>query len=406
MKSVVRLAIVDPHDASRSALKHLLLGIDVVWLEADCSRYEFFGDVVNQTQPDIALISLDADPAKGLALVARVSQEQPSCAVLCVSSSQEGSLILQAMRNGAKEFLSYPPKLDDFLAALDRIRAQSGGRDGEGRARACRVVTVAGASGGVGCTGLTVNLACAIARGERNSVAVIDLDLALGDADVWLDVIPDYTIQDVAENIGRLDFSLLKRSLTQHDCGAFLLPRPVQIDPKAAINGEELRRVIALLKATFTHLVIDVSKSLGPLDLAAMEMSDDVLLVTQLDLPCLRNVVRLAQYFDQNEAIAPKVKVVVNRLGLEDAQISLNKALETIGREIYFEIPNDYGTMVESRNNGVPLITQAPKAKLTKAVEALARKLDDSLVPGVQDDDPSAKKKSKSLFGFLKPAGK
>ena len=66
MKNVTRLALVDPNDASRSVLKTLLLGIDMVWLEAECSRYEFFIDVAMQTQPDMALISLDSDPQKGL----------------------------------------------------------------------------------------------------------------------------------------------------------------------------------------------------------------------------------------------------------------------------------------------------------------------------------------------------
>ena len=66
-------------------------------------------------------------------------------------------------------------------------------------------------SGGVGCTSLAINLACVLAQDQRNNVAIIYLDLALGDADVWLDIIPDYTIQDVAENIGSLDYALLKR---------------------------------------------------------------------------------------------------------------------------------------------------------------------------------------------------
>ena len=398
MKSVVRLAIVDPNDITRSSLKNLLLGIDSVWLEADSARYEFFADVVTQTQPDIALISLDADANKGLALVARVSQELPNCSVLVISSSQEGSLILQAMRNGAKEFLNFPLKLEDFLAALDRIRHTTGGRDGEGQVRSSQVITIAGVSGGVGCTSLAINLACILAQNPRNSVAVIDLDLALGDADVWLDIIPDYTIQDVAENITRLDYSLLKRSLTKHDCGAFLLPRPVHMENTTAITPDELRRVIALLKATFTHLVIDVSKSYGPLDLAAMSASDTVLLVTQLDLPCLRNVVRLVQYFDHHDGLAEKVKIVVNRLGLEDSQISTGKALETIGRDIFWQIPNDYATMVESRNNGVPLVSQSPRAKLTKSLEQLALSIDRS---AAAKDEPEEKQTRKGLFGFL-----
>ena len=55
--------------------------------------------------------------------------------------------------------------------------------------------------------------------------------------------------------------------------------------------------------------------------------------------------------------------------------ISYNKALDTIGREVFWKIPNDYATMVESRNNGVPLIMQAPKAKLTRSYVEMAEKI-------------------------------
>jgi pilus assembly protein CpaE len=399
MKNVIRLALVDPQDATRGSIKNMLLGIDMVWLEAECSRYEFFPDVIMQTQPDIALVSLDADSAKGLALVAKITSELPQCSVLVVSSSQEGSLILQAMRNGAKEFLGFPLRLEDFLSALDRIRqTHGGGRDSDGQVRSSMVLTVAGVGGGVGCTSLAINLACVIARNPRHSVAIIDLDLSLGDADIWLDIIPDYTIQDVAENITRLDYALLKRSLTKHDCGAFLLPRPVEMLTTTAITPDEFRRIVALLKATFTHLVIDVSKAYAALDLAAMDVSDTILLVTQLDLPCLRNVVRLMQHFDQHEGLGEKIKVVVNRLGLEDSQISVNKALETIGRDIYWQLPNDYATMVESRNNGVPLIREAPRAKVTRAIEQLAWSLVPSAAPAEEQDE---RKQRKSLFSFL-----
>lgn len=400
---VVRLALVDPKDSSRASLKNLLLGIDAVWLEAECSSYDYFLDVVTQTQPDIALIAIDADPTKGLDLIAQISAQLPGCAALVISGSQEGSLILRAMRNGAREYLSLPLRLEDFLSALDRIQQTTHSRSDEGRAKSAQVITVAGVCGGVGCTAIAVNLACMFAQNPNNNVAVIDLDLALGDADVWLDIIPDYTIQDVADNISRLDYSLLKRSLTKHSCGAYLLPRPVQMDDRPAISPDELRRVISLLKATFTHLILDISKSFSPLDIAAMECSDNVLLISQLDLPCLRNVVRLMQFFDQRPGLPEKVKIIVNRIGLQDANISLNKALETIGREIYFQLPNDYVSMVESRNNGVPLLTHAPKSRITKAIEQLAQQID----PPVEDDDKKSTepaKAKKGLFSFLSSA--
>ena len=403
MKSVLRLATVDPDERSRNSLKTMLLGVDTVWLEAECSRYEFFMDVVRQTQPDIALVNIDSNHARAIQLVGEVSRAVTNCAVLVVSSSTEGSLILQAMRNGAREFLNMPLLLDDFIAALDRIRVSMGGSSGEGAGRVGKIISIAGVGGGVGSTALVVNAAASLAQDPGNSPVIIDLDLTLGDADVWLDIIPEYTIRDVADNISRLDYGLLKRSVTRHDCGAYLLPRPVDLETGDAMKPDDLRRILALLKATFSHLIIDVSKSFGKLDLAAMEVSDKVLLVTQLDLSCLRNVVRITQFLDNFPAIKEKVEIVVNRMGLEDADISLTKALETIGRSVFWQLPNDYATMVGARNNGAPLCQFAPKARLTRSINDMVRQLS-SGEPGPKKEDEAPKKKS-GLFGLFAGRG-
>ena len=98
MSNVLRIAIVDPNDSSRDALKTALLGLDKVWLEAECSRYEFFSDVIAQTHPDIGIVAVDADVEKSLRLVEQLSQTSPDCSILVVSGSSDGSLILKAMR--------------------------------------------------------------------------------------------------------------------------------------------------------------------------------------------------------------------------------------------------------------------------------------------------------------------
>lgn len=371
MSNVLRLAIVDPNDSSREAMKAMLLGMEMIWLEAECSRYEFFADVIAQTHPDIGVVAIDRDPEKGLELVSRLSESSPECSVLVLSSSNDADLILRAMRAGAKEFLPRPVRIEDLLAALGRISERRFGR-GENKPRGSQVIAVAGAIGGVGTTSLAVNLGCALAKDTRNSVALVDLDLCLGDADVFLDSIPDYTLVDVAQNVTRLDFTLLKRSLTKHSSGLFLLPRPVQLADISLVTPEDLQRVIGLLKATFTHLVLDLSKSYSPIDMIALEMANHILMVTQLDLPCLRNVVRLMMSFSEMNALDQKVKIAVNRAGLETGHITLKKAQETIGREIFWQIPNDYRVMVDARNNGVPLIEQAPKASVTQSILALA----------------------------------
>lgn len=401
MTNVLRLAIVDPSDSARDALKTTLLGLDMVWLEAECSRYEFFADVVGQTHPDIGVVALDSDPDKALKLVEQLALQSPDCSILVVSGSTDGTLILRAMRAGAKEFLPKPVRIEDLVAALERLSERRSGR-GDSRKAGSAVIAVAGATGGVGTTSLAVNLGCALAQDQKNSVALVDLDLSLGDADVFLDTIPDYTLVDVAQNVTRLDFTLLKRSLTKHSSGLFLLPRPVQLEDCKLITADDMQRVFGLLKATFTHLILDLSKSYSSIDVAAMETATEILLVTQLDLPCLRNVVRLMMSFQEHN-LKDKVKVVVNRAGLDTGQISLKKAQETIGREIFWQLPNDYRTMVEVRNNGVPLIEQAPKAAITQSIIQMAQTLSDV---EKSPDDPEAAKAGKgkwlSFFGGKK----
>lgn len=384
MSNVLRLAIVDPNDATRETLKSTLLGLETIWLDAECSRYAFFKDVLEQTNPDVAFIAMDGDPDEAVRLVEEISQAKPGVALLVASSSTDGNLILQTMRAGAKEFLPQPIKPEDLAAALQRIARTRFGQVG-GKNCGCRVMAVNGATGGVGSTSLAVNLGCQLAADKSNSVVLLDLDLALGDADVFLDSIPEYTLTDVAQNITRLDFTLLKRSLTKHSTGLYLLPRPVQLEDSQLVTTDDLTRVISLLKATFTHLIIDTSKSYHRLDILAMEQADEVLMVTQLDLPCLRNVVRLLMSFEQMNDINNKIKIVVNRVGKGGASISVKKAQETLGRDIYWQLPNDYKTMIEVRNNGVPLIEQAPRAAITQAITQLAGELtgkQDAVSPG------------------------
>src|SRR6478736_7456924 len=321
MPNVLRIAVVDPKDSSRDALKSMLLGLDTVWLEAECSRYEFFGDVVAQTNPDVGFIALDSDPEKGLDLLESLAKTAPKCDVLVTSTSADGNLILRSMRAGAKEFLTQPLQTEDLASALQRVARQRGGSSGNA-SRACSIIALTGATGGVGTTSLAVNLGCSLAANPENSVVLLDLDLCLGDADVFLDTIPEYTISDVAQNINRLDLTLLKRSLTKHDTGLYLLPRPVQLEDARHITTDELSRVLGLLKASFTHIVIDTSKSFSELDMYALKEADQVLLVTQLDLPCLRNVVRLMMSFKENNKFDEKIKIVVNRGGYETGQIS------------------------------------------------------------------------------------
>jgi pilus assembly protein CpaE len=395
---MLRIAIVDPADATREPLRSLLLGIDSIWLEAECTRYEFFGDVLAQSIPDLAIVSLDSDRNRSLNLISLLSSQLPRLPVLAIGSDHQS--LLQSLQRGAKYFLTQPVVLEDMLSTLRRVQGDLGlvaGTPSGQPTHASRIIAILGSRGGIGCTTVAVNLGCTLAADPNNSVVLLDLDLAMGDADVYLDVMADHTIADLAMNIERLDMNFIKRSMIRHEStGLFLLPHPLQIADVSTIHEDHLNRILQLLRISHTHLILDLSKALMPTDLTALRLADDVLLVSQLELSSLRNVVRILMALGHEEGLADKVQVVVNRVGSEtlEGDISLKKAEDIIGKGIFWQIPNDAKAALAAKVEGVPLIRHAPRSRVHQSIVGLAK----ALTP---DPEPVAVEPAARKSGFL-----
>lgn len=386
-----RIAIVDPSESTRESLRTLLLGVDFVWLEAECARYDYFPDVIQQSTPipDLAIVALDADKARALHMIGQLSDKHPRLPILTISHDHQA--LLQSLQRGAKYFLTHPVGLEDLLAALRRALGENGGQDSGSTTNANGVVTrqqnsstmvaILGSRGGVGTTSLAVNLAATMsvmAPDPGNGVALVDLDLALGDADIALEVngMDNISIADLARNIERLDMSFLRRAMVKHEASKLaILRHPLEINDIGVIHEGHVERVLNLLKISYSHLIIDLSKSLLPTDLIALRMADMILLTAQLELSSLRNVVRIIHCMSSEENLAEKIRVVVNRVGSESVEegISLKKAEEVIGKPIYWQIPNDSKAMIAARVAGAPLVLHNPKSRAQQAIQALAQ---------------------------------
>ena len=405
-----RVAIVDPSEASRESLRTLLLGVDFVWLEAECARYEYFFDVIKQqeTMPDLAIVALDADKNKALQMIGDLSNSYPKLPILTISHDHQA--LLQSLQRGAKYFLTHPVGLEDMLAALRRALGESSGQLGEqpslsgGMARpqgAPQIVAVLGSRGGVGTTSLSVNLAATLSTDPNNTVALVDLDLALGDADIAMEVtgMDNISIADLARNIERLDMGFLRRALVRHEAtGLSILRHPMEIQEIGVLHEGHIERILNLLKMSYSHLILDLSKSLRPTDMMALRMADTILLTAQLELSSLRNVVRLIHLLGSEDNLAEKVRIVINRVGSDTVEegISMKKAEEVIGKPIFWQIPNDPKALIAARVAGEPLVRHNPKSRVQQAIVGMAQALAGK--PAGQPSEAKLKA-SWSLFG-------
>jgi pilus assembly protein CpaE len=133
-----------------------------------------------------------------------------------------------------------------------------------------------------------------------------------------------------------------------------------------------MERLLSVMKHMFDYVIIDCGQSMDESALKTIQMSDEVLLVSILSLPCLANTNKLLKSFiDLGYLRKERIKVVLNRY-INKNEISLQDAKKGIGHDLFWIIPNDYATTMSAINNGKPLTEIAPKSKIVKSFYEMA----------------------------------
>ena len=378
MKDSIQVVLIDPIDESREAIQRLFASVSNVWLAESLPSYQGAAKRVSEMVPDLVVVTIDEDPVQAISLIQTIIQNNPGVAILPASRIRDSSVILRVIRAGAREFLSLPAAPEELSGALGRLlvrHERDESKPDPAKEKGPQVIAITGAAGGIGCTTLAVNLGTTLAKSSPQEVVTVDFDLMLGSLDACLDIIPEHTLQGVIQNIDRLDITLLKRSMTRHASGLYVLPHPAAMEDSAKIDHESLRRVLTLLKAAFPTVIIDTSKGLQSSDFVAFEMADLIVIVVQFDLTCLRNTARLLQLFQQFEGFTERVRLVVNRSGSHESDISLKKAEETLKMPISFQIPNATKIVHAARAKGVPIDAVAAGSRLHQSILEIAKGL-------------------------------
>jgi pilus assembly protein CpaE len=389
MKDVIRVVLVDPIEETRNSLERLLGGMSEIWLAEVFNGYQDTARRIGDISPELTIVTIDHDPVQAIELIGDVARINPAAVVLPASRSNDSALILRSIRAGAREFLMLPTGPAELLDCLTRLIHDRAGSSGT-KVRGPRIITVTGAIGGVGSTTLAVNLASILASTKQYEAMLLDLDLIFGTIDACLDITPNHTLTNVLQNFERLDLTLLKRSITQHPSGLYVLPHPVAIQDVAAVDPATLSRLLGVLRAAFSAVVIDASKGLQSTDFAAFEMSDVILVVLQLDLMCLRNTARLLSLFREFEGLTERVKLIENRAGSSDSEISLKKAEETLKMPISWRIPEARKLFQEARIKGMSVGDVAKGSRPHQVLLEILR----GLWPALEDES----KPRKGLF--------
>jgi pilus assembly protein CpaE len=314
---------------------------------------------------DMLLLGLDeARPQETFTHVRGLLKTSPDLEVFLTASRMDPQLLLEAFRLGVKEFLPQPLTRQDVEPALARFEERFAGRVSDAEMHSGRVVSIIGARGGVGTSTMATNLAASIHQTkQRETVALVDLDLHGGDLGLFLDLHPPQGLKHLAKDISRLDATIVRSSLATHGSGLHLLASGYEgfdeIDPA---TGSTMR-ILGLLRSMHRHVFVDCGHVLEPAVKEALDCSDQIIVMTTLSLPVVRRTKRLLATLAAAHYPPGKVIVVVNRYVNEQKEL-LAQTEEMLGVQVAGLIPNDYETAREAMEHGKPLTLMAARTPI------------------------------------------
>ncbi|MEQ1785627.1 MAG: P-loop NTPase, partial [Acidimicrobiales bacterium] len=335
--------------------------------------------------PIVLVLGPSCGNAATLASVGTTLQAHREVGTILVTNELSTDQLQTALRAGVNDVLAAPVETEQLVAAVARVadgldvtaavRTGDGGisisdpgADGEG----AQVITVFSTKGGAGKSVLAANLAVVLAkRRPEKPVVLVDADLQFGDVAVMLKLAPQHTIVDAVGSLDRLDPALLTQFLMRHDpSGLLILPAPLEPSFADQITAAEMVQIVRLLRTFCSAVVIDTPAYFNEVVLGLIEESDEVLLVAGMDIPNIKNVKIGLQTLRLLNVPMTKLHLVLNRANSK-VKLDVSEVERTLQIKAESLIPSDV-VVPQSVNKGTPVVLDAPKSGVAKAIEQLA----------------------------------
>lgn len=385
----IRVVIVDDVSETRENVRKLLQfesDVDVVGLARTGKEAIQISQELN---PDVVLMDINMPDMDGISATEAIRSHQPAVQVVILSVQGDQNYMRRAMLAGARDFLTKPPMGDELISAIRRAgtmaqaeRSKSipiqplptagniGVLPGYSLPKG-KIVTVYSPKGGSGCTTIAVNLALTL-HNEDTRVALVDGNLQYGDVAVFVNEQGKNTIVDLAPRAEELDPEIVEEVMLKHSAsGLHILAAPSRPEYAEKVSSGQFTRVLEYLKQIYSYVVIDTASLLTDVTLAAIDISDLIVLVSTQDIPSIKNC-RL--FLDLSQTLGIDRERILFAMNRYDKRISITpeRVAENLKQEVSSVIPLDEATVVKAVNRGVPFVLEGKSQPASRGILSLA----------------------------------
>jgi len=225
-----------------------------------------------------------------------------------------------------------------------------------------RVISVLSGKGGVGKTTLVSNLGISLAQ-EGKNVAIVDANLTGANLGLHFGLLSyPVSIHDVMK-----DEALITDAMYKHPSGVDIIPASLSIE-HIDTEPKNLRDSIDEFLGEKDFVLFDAATGLDRETLNAINMSDEILLVTHPELPTISDALRtktIAEKYDKDI-----IGIVLNRVNRKD-ELNKDNVSSFFELPVIGAIPEDpvVRRSIETKN---PVILSHPKHRVSQEVRKVS----------------------------------
>jgi pilus assembly protein CpaE len=327
----------------------------------------------NGATPSLAIIDLNAANATELETLARLKKTKfQKTPTIILSEYLDEYVVRQLVRMRVDDWLPKDSPAEEIYDSCERALHTE---IIERRDHQATCYAFYPAAGGVGNTTLAIQTAFMLGekRGRMSSTCLVDLNLQDGVAADYLDLLPAFQPEEIANTPGRLDRQLLDVMMVRHSSGLALLAAPRVSGQTLDITEGLIASVLGLVSETFDNIVIDMPKTWFPWTDNVLWGSDKVFVVSNFSVPALRHASYVLDTLKTKTSGKSTVSVLVNRFRKKmfSSGLMQRDVEQLIGKGLAGFVRDEPEVVQEAINRGVPLQEINRSNRVAKDLEPL-----------------------------------
>jgi pilus assembly protein CpaE len=402
----IRVLIVDDVSETRENVRKLLQFESDVEVVGVARTGKEAIQISQDLRPDVVLMDINMPDMDGISATEAIRAKQPAVQVVILSVQGDQNYMRRAMLAGARDFLTKPPMGDELISAIRRagamaqsersksaqipvapIAGNAGALMGYGAPKG-KIVTIYSPKGGTGCTTLTVNLALTL-NNEDTRVALVDGNLQFGDVAVFINEQGKNTIVDLAPRAEELDPEIVEEVMLKHAAsGLHVLAAPSRPEYAEKVSSSDFSKVLEYLRQMYSYVVVDTASLLTDVTLAAIDVSDLIVLVTTQDIPSIKNCRLFLDLLQTLGIERDRILFVMNRYD-KRINITPDRVAENLKQEVVSVVPFDEQTATKAVNRGVPFVLESKNQPAARGVFSLAESVRARVAAQEAADEPN-----------------